>query len=82
MKDTMPRAIVNAPTAIAPPPCSETGKSEKSELSKADGGSEGMSAPAVIRKSPPISMIIPPMILRIAMIVTPVGRDFGVGCMP
>lgn len=71
---------MNAPTAIAPPPSSDTGKSEKSDSSKADGGSEGMIAPAVTRKIPPISMIIPPMIFRIAMMVTPVGRDFAAGC--
>jgi hypothetical protein len=47
---------------------------------KADGGSEGMIMPAARRAIPPKSMIIPPMMLRIAIIVTPVGRDLGVAC--
>jgi hypothetical protein len=48
--------------------------------SKADGGSEGRIIPAATSPSPPNSIIIPPTMLRIAIIVTPVGRDLGVAC--
>jgi hypothetical protein len=37
-------------------------------------------APIAISAIAPKSMIIPPMMLRIAIIVTPVGRDLGVLC--
>jgi hypothetical protein len=60
----------------------ETGMPEpvKFPSSKADGGSEGRIIPAATSASPPKSIIIPPMMLRIAIIVTPVGRDLGVAC--
>jgi hypothetical protein len=48
--------------------------------SKADGGREGMIIPAAMSVIPPKSIIMPPMMLRIAIIVTPVGRDLGVAC--
>ena len=38
-----------------------------------------MMAPAANNVTPPITMIIPPMMFSIAIIVTPVGRDL---CMP
>jgi hypothetical protein len=36
--------------------------------------------PATIKAIPPKSSIIPTMMLRIAIIVTPVGRDLDVAC--
>jgi hypothetical protein len=45
-----------------------------------DGGAKGNTAPRVISKIPKISIIAPPMMLRIAIIVTPSGRDLGVLC--
>ena len=36
--------------------------------------------PIAISVIAPKSMITPPMMLRIAIIVTPVGRDLGVVC--
>jgi hypothetical protein len=39
-----------------------------------------MIAPAAMRANLATNMIIPPMMFRIAIIVTPVGRDFEVGC--
>jgi hypothetical protein len=70
---------------MGPPPISEGGipeKSSKSESSsvkfpssKADGGSEERAMPAAMKAIPPNSIIIPTMMLRIAIIVTPAGCD-------
>jgi hypothetical protein len=46
--------------------------------SKAEGGSEEINAPARTTRTPPTTMVTPPMTVRIAIIVTPVGRDLGV----
>ena len=43
-----------------------------------DGGARGNKAPKVIRPIPPTSEKIPPIISRIAIIVTPNGRNLGV----
>jgi hypothetical protein len=87
MNDTIPIAIITPPIAMAVPPMNEGGIPERLTLgsvkfpsSKADGGSEGRIVPAATRVIPPRSMVTPPMMFRIAIIVTPVGRDFGVAC--
>jgi hypothetical protein len=87
MNDTIPIAIITPPIARAALPKNEGGIPERFTLgsvkfpsSKADGGREGMIIPAARRVTPPMSIIIPPMMLRIAIIVTPVGRDLGVAC--
>lgn len=48
--------------------------------SKVEGGSEEINAPAIIARIPPTSTTTPLMITRIAIIVTPSGRDLGVLC--
>jgi hypothetical protein len=72
---------------MAVPPKNESGMPERSTLGsvkfpfwKADGGSEGRIVPAATRVIRPRSIIIPPIMLRIAIIDTPVGRDLGVAC--
>jgi hypothetical protein len=86
---TIPMAINTPPIETGPPSISEGGIPERSSMSessvkfpswKADGGSEERTVPAATKAIPPKSMIIPTMILRIAIIVRPVGRDLGVAC--
>jgi hypothetical protein len=45
---------------------------------KAEGGSEEINVPAITARIPIKSAITPTMILRIVIIVTPVGRDLEV----
>ena len=93
MNDTIPIAINTPPIAMAIPPKNEGGIPERGMSDpvrfpsivrfpfwKAEGGSEGRIIPAVRSAIPPKSIITPPIMLRIAIIVTPVGRDLGVGC--
>jgi hypothetical protein len=87
MNDAIPKAIITPPITMAPPPRNEGAVPERymPELGKfpfwkADGGSEERNVLARTRRTPPTSMVTPPMILRTAIIVTPVGRDLGVPC--
>jgi hypothetical protein len=87
MNDAIPMAIITPLIATAPPPRNEGAaperympELEKFPFWKADGGSEERNVPATMRRIPPTSMVTPPMILRIAIIVTPIGRDLGVAC--
>jgi hypothetical protein len=87
MNDIIPIAIITLPITMAVPPKNESGMPERSTLGsvkfpfwKADGGSEGRIVPAATRVIRPRSIIIPPIMLRIAIIDTPVGRDLGVAC--
>ena len=93
MNDAIPIAINTPPIAMATPPKNEggipeRGKPEPVKVSsivkfpfwKAEGGREGRIIPAARRVTPPKSIKTPPIMLRIAIIVTPVGRDFGVAC--
>ena len=85
--ERIPIAISIPPIARMPPPRKEGGTWERS-MSPAvrfccwnsDRGTKGMMAPAIASPRPIRSIMIPPIMLRIAMIVTPVGRDFGVVC--
>ena len=77
-------AAIIPPIAIPTAPNTLGGTPERSisaasvifcDCSNADGGGiPGRIAPKAIRPSPAISRIIPLIILRTAMIVTPVGR--------
>ena len=92
MKCTIPIAINTPPIAIAMLPKNEGGIPERDMLPvlagfplivrfpslKAEGGSEETNVPARTAKIPVISVIAPTMIVRIAIIVTPVGRDLAV----
>jgi hypothetical protein len=87
MNDTIPIAIITPPIATAPPPRKEGAISEryipepgKSPFWKADGGTEERNVPATTRRIPPTTMVTPSMILRIAIIVTPVGRNLAGAC--
>ncbi|MDQ3884891.1 MAG: hypothetical protein M3239_05545 [Thermoproteota archaeon] len=93
MNDTIPIAINTPPITVAMPPKNEGGMPESDipELVKfplivrfsslkAEGGNEERNVPATMSRTPPTTMVTPPMILRIAIIVTPVGRDLGVAC--
>ena len=88
--ETIPIAIITPPIAIGPPPISEGGTPERYSMSessavkfpssKAAGGSEERAMPAAMKAIPPRTIIIPTMMLRIAIIVTPVGWDLDVAC--
>jgi hypothetical protein len=87
MNDTIPIAINIPPIAMATPPMNRGGIPESSMSEsvkfpslKVDGGSVWKIVTATTKAIPPKSMRIPPMILRIAIIVTPVGRDLGAAC--
>jgi hypothetical protein len=91
---TIPTAINTPPIATAMLPKSEGWIPEKGippglvkfplivrfPSLKAEGGSEEINVPARTARIPIKSVITPTMILRIAIIVTPVGRVLGVLC--
>jgi len=93
MKYTIPIAVATPPatTNILPKVESEISVGGMPELVKfplmvrfptlkLEDGSEEINVPAATAKTPKTSAIIPTMMLRIAIIVTPVGRNFGVLC--
>ena len=93
MKDTIPIAINTPPIVMVTPPKNEGGIPERGmpepvkvssivrlPFWKAEGGSDGRIIPLARRVTPPKSIKTPPIMLRIAIIVTPVGRDLGVAC--
>jgi hypothetical protein len=90
-----PIATIILPITIAPLPISGDAIPErymleptvKLPLLKADSRSEGRTVVRSILHAarsviPPKSIITPPIMLRIAIIVTPMGRDLGVDCNP
>jgi hypothetical protein len=91
MKCTIPIAINTPPITMAMLPKKEGGIPERGMPEpvkfplivtfpslKAEGGSEETNVPARTARMPIKSVITPTMIVRIAIIVTPVGRDLGV----
>ena len=92
MKCTIPIAINTPPIAMAMLPRNEGGIPEMDMLPvlvkfpligrfpslKVEGGSEETNVPARTARIPVISVIAPTITVRIAIIVTPVGRDTGV----
>jgi hypothetical protein len=81
----MPIAISIPPIARRPPPIREGGTCERSmspavrfccSCWNSDYGTNGMMAPATASPMPIRSIMTPPIMLRTAIIVTPVGRDF------
>ena len=76
MNDSTPSTIMTPPIAIIAPPSNESGINDRSNPGSfmVLGMIDGMKAPAATRTRPPPTIIRPPMILRTAIIVTPVGR--------
>ena len=86
MNDAIPKAIITPPITMALPrnegavPERYMPELGKFPFWKADWGSEERNVPARTRRTPPTSMVTPPIMFRIAIIVTPVGRDLGMAC--
>src|SRR5690606_793319 len=82
MDEKMPSPRSTAPTAIAAPPTALVGSAEISDPGSMSCGccddvgppSVDITGPRAIMPSPPITIKLPPIMLRIAIMVTPVGR--------